>query len=64
MSPAALLHRLILVVPTLFGVAVLSILLNVSSGAFYVAFIEVLPKRVRGGIFATVYATAIAVFGG
>jgi MFS family permease len=48
----------------LFGVAVLSILLNVSSGAFYVAFIEILPKRVRGGIFATVYATAIAVFGG
>ena len=48
----------------LFGVATLSILLNISSGAFYVAFIEVLPKRVRGGIFATVYATAIAVFGG
>jgi MFS family permease len=48
----------------LLGVATLSILLNVSSGAFYVAFIEVLPKRVRGGIFATVYAVAIAVFGG
>ncbi|MEI9995715.1 MAG: MFS transporter [Rhizomicrobium sp.] len=48
----------------LFGTAVLSILLNVSSGAFYVAFIEVLPKRVRGGIFATVYATAIGIFGG
>ncbi len=48
----------------LFGTAMLSILLNVSSGAFYVAFGESLPKRVRGGIFATVYATAIAVFGG
>ena len=30
----------------LFGTALLSLLLNVSSGAFYVAFIEVLPKRV------------------
>ncbi|HXC56087.1 MAG TPA: MFS transporter [Rhizomicrobium sp.] len=48
----------------LLGTAVLSILLNVSSGAFYVAFIEILPKRVRGVVFATVYATAIAVFGG
>ncbi|MBV9904967.1 MAG: MFS transporter [Alphaproteobacteria bacterium] len=48
----------------LFGTAVLSTLLNISSGAFYVGFTEMLPKRVRGGIFATVYATAIAVFGG
>ncbi len=48
----------------LFGTAVLSILLNLSSGPFYAAFIEVLPKRVRGGIFATVYATSIALFGG
>ncbi len=48
----------------LFGTAVLSILLNVSSGAFYVAFGEALPKRVRGTIFATVYATSITVFGG
>ena len=46
------------------GTAALSILLNVSSGAFYVAFGETLPKRVRGVIFATVYATSIAVFGG
>lgn len=48
----------------LVGTALLSILLNISSGAFYVAFGESLPKRVRGGIFATVYATSIAVFGG
>jgi MFS family permease len=48
----------------LFGTAALSILLNLSSGAFYVAFIEVLPKRVRGGIFGTVYAIAISIFGG
>ena len=48
----------------LVGTAILSILLNISSGAFYVAFSESLPKRVRGGIFGTVYATSIAVFGG
>ncbi len=48
----------------LFGTALLSLLLNVSSGAFYVAFIEVLPKRVRGSIFGTVYATSITIFGG
>jgi MFS family permease len=48
----------------LVGTALLSILLNISSGAFYVAFAETLPKKVRGGIFATVYATSIAVFGG
>jgi MFS family permease len=46
------------------GTAVLSLLLNVSTGAFYVGFTEMLPRRVRGGIFATVYATAIALFGG
>jgi MFS transporter, MHS family, citrate/tricarballylate:H+ symporter len=48
----------------LVGTAVLSILLNISSGAFYVAFGETLPKRVRGVIFATVYATSIFIFGG
>jgi len=48
----------------LVGTALLSILLNISSGAFYVAFCETLPKRVRGVIFATVYATSIAFFGG
>ncbi len=46
------------------GTALLSILLNISSGAFYVGFTEMLPKRVRGLVFATVYATAISVFGG
>ncbi len=48
----------------LIGTALLSVLLNISSGAFYVSFGESLPKRVRGVIFSTVYATAIAVFGG
>jgi len=46
------------------GTALLSILLNISAGAFYVGFTEMLPKRVRGLVFATVYATAISVFGG
>jgi len=48
----------------LVGVAILSMLLNIASGAFYGGFAESLPKRVRGLIFATVYASAIAVFGG
>ena len=28
------------------------------------AFTEALPKHIRGGTFATIYATAIAAFGG
>ncbi|HEY0106505.1 MAG TPA: MFS transporter [Rhizomicrobium sp.] len=48
----------------LFGTAILSIVLNISSGAFYVAFGEALPRRVRGTIFSTVYALSITVFGG
>jgi MFS family permease len=46
------------------GSALLSILANISSSAFYVAFGETLPMQVRSVIFATVYATSIAVFGG
>jgi MFS family permease len=37
---------------------------SVGGGAFYAAFAETLPKRFRGGAFATVYATSIALFGG
>jgi hypothetical protein len=33
-------------------------------GAFYAAVTETLPKRIRGGAFATIYAVSIAVFGG
>jgi len=32
--------------------------------AFYAAFTEVLPQNIRGGVFATIYAVAIATFGG
>jgi MHS family citrate/tricarballylate:H+ symporter-like MFS transporter len=46
------------------GTALLSIFSNMSSAAFYVAFVESLPRRVRSGIFSTVYASSIAVFGG
>ncbi len=37
---------------------------SVSGGAFYVAIAETLPKRIRGGAFAIIYASAIALFGG
>ncbi len=46
------------------GTAILAIFSNISSTVFYAAFSESLPRRVRGGIFATVYAGTIAVFGG
>ncbi len=46
------------------GSTVLGVASTVSSGAFYAAVTETLPKRIRGGAFATVYATAIATFGG
>jgi MFS transporter, MHS family, citrate/tricarballylate:H+ symporter len=42
----------------------LGALANCASGAFYAAVVESLPKRIRGGAFATVYALAIAVCGG
>jgi hypothetical protein len=32
--------------------------------AFYATFTEALPQAIRGGVFATVYAVAIASFGG
>ena len=32
--------------------------------AFYATFTEALPQNIRGGVFATVYAVAIASFGG
>ncbi len=37
---------------------------SVSSGAFYAALAESLPKRIRGRAFATIYATSISTFGG
>jgi len=37
---------------------------SMAYGAFYPALAETLPKAIRGRAFATIYATAIAVFGG
>jgi MFS family permease len=42
----------------------LGFLSSVSSGPFYAALGETLPKRIRGATFATVYASSIALFGG
>ena len=46
------------------GMAVLSFASSMAYGAFYAAFAESLPMRLRGRGFATVYGTAIALFGG
>jgi MFS family permease len=46
------------------GTAVIALIGAVGAGAFYPALAESLPKRIRGGAFATVYAVAIATFGG
>jgi MFS family permease len=46
------------------GLGALSLVGTVPYSAFYVALVEGLPKRVRGGAFATIYAVAIACFGG
>jgi MFS family permease len=46
------------------GTAAIALVGAVGGGAFYAALAESLPKRIRGGAFATVYAVAIATFGG
>jgi MFS family permease len=48
----------------LVGIGILSFIGSIAFGGFYVALIESLPKRIRGGAFATIYAISIAVFGG
>jgi MFS family permease len=35
-----------------------------AASAIYATLTEGLPKAIRGGVFATIYAVAIAVFGG
>ena len=42
----------------------LSLIGSIPYSAFYVALAEGLPKNIRGGAFATIYAVAIAGFGG
>jgi MFS family permease len=46
------------------GSTILGFISSVGAGAFYAAVTETLPKRIRGGAFATIYATSIALFGG
>lgn len=46
------------------GTVAVSLVGAIGVGAFYAAVTETLPKRIRGGAFATVYSLAIAVFGG
>jgi MFS family permease len=46
------------------GVALLTVLSNFSGGSFYAGLSESLPKTIRGGGFALVYAVGVAVAGG
>jgi MFS family permease len=46
------------------GFGVLSLVGSLPFSAFYAAFTEGLPQDIRGGVFATIYAVAIASFGG
>jgi MFS transporter, MHS family, citrate/tricarballylate:H+ symporter len=46
------------------GLGILSLVGSVPYSAFYVALAEGLPKSIRGRAFATIYAVAIASFGG
>jgi MFS family permease len=48
----------------LLGFGVLSLVSSIPFTAFYAVFTEALPQSIRGGVFATVYAVAIATFGG
>lgn len=48
----------------LFGFGLLSLIAALPFTAFYATFTEALPQQIRGGVFATVYAVAIAGFGG
>jgi MFS family permease len=46
------------------GFGFLSLVGTIPYSAFYAALTENLPKRIRGSAFATIYAVAIASFGG
>jgi MHS family citrate/tricarballylate:H+ symporter-like MFS transporter len=46
------------------GFGLLSLIGSLPFSAFYVALVESLPQNIRGGTFATIYAVAIASFGG
>lgn len=46
------------------GMVILNATSSVRMGSFYAAFIESLPPKIRSGGFGTVYAAAVALFGG
>ncbi|WP_027582387.1 MFS transporter [Bradyrhizobium sp. Ai1a-2] len=46
------------------GFSMLTLIGSLPSGAIYAMLTEALPQEIRGGVFATVYAVAIACFGG
>ncbi len=46
------------------GFGFLALVGSIPYSAFYVALAEGLPKKIRGTVFATIYAVAIASFGG
>lgn len=46
------------------GLTALGFVGSIGTGAFFTALSESLPKRIRGGAFAIIYASAIALFGG
>jgi MFS transporter, MHS family, citrate/tricarballylate:H+ symporter len=46
------------------GFGLLTLIGSIPYSAFYVALAEGLPQHIRGGTFATIYAVAIATFGG
>ena len=46
------------------GLGILALISVPPYSAFYVAFAESLLKRIRGSAIATIYAVAIAIFGG
>lgn len=48
----------------LVGFGLLSVIGSLPFTAFYATFTEALPQSIRGGVFATAYAVAIAGFGG
>jgi hypothetical protein len=48
----------------LLGFGALTLIGSLPFTAFYAVFTEALPQNIRGGVFATIYAVAIATFGG
>ena len=48
----------------LLGFGLLQLIGSLPFTAFYAVFTEALPQNIRGGVFATIYAVAIASFGG